>query len=425
MGLTRRLVTVVVLVLVGLVSFSATTIALDVRSLSGSSIVRQGGGTGLLAAGTYHNSNVSASFFSCCGSDGSTQIQLDVTHLVSKANPLVGPSTSTDQIQVSFFVDDFFSGIFANGCIIADRPSDFTVNQIQTFAQLNTTVLATTQTCFGQPLNGVTPPFVIDASWSMMGSTGQSVSQSTYSCGGYSTTTQSKSSGTSNGYATFSASFLNFSVPPIFGPSLFSSDQTIHAQGVAPDGCVLFGGKGAGPGAQQAGDFTSSSMSASMSVQPDDTSQQPFSVFVTSFTNTAKPLGKPTSTQSETDLNLFQFSFFQFVRDCWVIPPSDFTMASDLHTASLNVSIDTTTQACQQAINTGPSVFTINATWNATSPVGNFSNTSHGCISATQQQSAADATAVGSWPGTAASINDTNAFLNITNSTTHVTLGGC
>lgn len=431
MGLTRRVVAVFALTLAGLVAFSATTIAFDLRSLSRSGILHaggSGGGGGLLAAGVYHNSNVSASFFACCGSDGGTQVQLDVTHLDSTANPTVGPTTSTDEIDVNFSASDFFTGFFANGCIIADRASDFTVNPMMSFAQLNTTVLPSTRTCAGQPLNGVTPPFTINATWSMSVSPGQSTSVSTYSCGSYSTTTQSKSSGSFNGSATFSASFLNSPQPPAFGGvDLFSFDQTVHAQGVAPAGCILLGGKGSGgPGAQAPGDYNSSSMSASMSVQPDDPTQQPFSVFVTSFTSSAHPVGRPMSTQTETDLDLLQFSFFQVTQDCWVIPPADFSLASDLHTATLNVSIDTITPACQFTTNTGPSVFTISATWNATSPVANFSTNSHGChVSGVSQQSGAAATAVGSWPGTATSIIDTNAFLNITNSTSHVTPGGC
>jgi hypothetical protein len=429
MALVRRLAAIVSLVLVGLVAFSATTIAVDLRSLTRSSTLRQaGGGFGLLAAGTYQNSNVGAGFFACCGSDGATSFFLNVTHTKSLANPLVGSTTSTDEIDVNFSLNDFITGQFINGCIIADRSSDFTVNQLLSFAQLKTTVLGTTKTC--GPLTGVTPPFEMSATWSMSASTRQSTSLASYTCGGYSSDTQTSGSGSSNGSATFSATFLTSPIPPAFGSAfIFSFKQSIHVMGVAPDGCIPLGGKGAGPGpgGQAPGDYSSSSISASMSVQPDDPSQQPFSVFVTSFTNTAHPVGQPISTQSETDLNLFQFSFFQFVQECWVIPPADFTMASDLHTASLNVSIDTTTQACQFATNTGPSVFTINATWTATSPVANLSTTSQGgChVSGKAQQSAATATAVGSWPGTAASINDTNAFLSTNNSTTHVQPGGC
>jgi hypothetical protein len=428
MALVRRLAAIVSLLLVGLVAFSATTVAFDVRSLTRSSTLQQAGGGGLPAAGTYQNSNVSAGFYACCGSDGATSFYLNVTHTKSLANPLVGSTTSIDEIDVNFNLNDFFTGQFINGCIIADRSSDFTVNQLLSFAQLNTTVLATTRTCGGQLLTGVTPPFEISATWSMSGSTRQSTSLTSYACGGYSSDTQTSSSGSSNGSATFSATFLTAPMPPAFGSAgIFSFNQSIHVLGVAPDGCVPLGGKGAGPGPQAPGDYSNSSMSASMSVQPDDASQQPFSVFVTSFTNTAHPVGQPISTQSETDLNLFQFSFFQFVQDCWVIPPRDFTIASDLHAASLNVSIDTTTQACQFATNTGPSVFTISAEWTATSPVASLSITSQGgChVSGKAQQSAATATAVGSWPGTAASINDTNAFLSTSNSTTHVAPGGC
>jgi hypothetical protein len=423
MGLTKRLGAIIGLAAAGLVAFSATTIAFDLRPLAGASILGQP--TGLLAAGVYHNSNVNAGFFSCCGSDGGTQIDLGVTHLQSTANPSVGPSTSTNEVDVNFSVSDFFTGTFISGCFIADRVSDFTVNQMLSFAQLNTTVLATTQTCGGQPFVGVTAPFNITATFSMSASVGQSTSVATYACGGYSATTQTKSSGSSNGSATFAATFLGGPVLPVFGADLFSFDQTIHAQGAAADGCISLGGKGAGPGPQSPGDYTSSSMSASMSAQPDDGSQ-PFSISVSSFTNTAHPVGRPISTQTETDVNVFEFDFYQFIRDCWVIAPSDFSIASDLHTASLNVPVTETVGQCQGASNVGPSVQGITATWTPTSPLANFSINSQGChVSGTSAQTAATAHAVGSWPGTASSIDDVNAFLQTNSSTTHVTPGGC
>ena len=434
MALTRRLVAVVVLVLVGLVAFSATTIAFDVRSLSSGSILGKGGGGGggLPAAGNYTNSTVNASFFSCCAPDGSTQIQLNVSHDTFISKPLVGPTTSTDEVDVQFSVNDFSTGIFASGCIIPDGATDFTVNKSLTSAQLSTTVQATTKACQGQTINGVTPPFTLSATWVVSGPSSSSRGVGRYSCASYKSETQTTTGGSSNANATFAASFLTGGPVPITGANLFSFDQSIHAQGTPVDGCNPLGGKGAGPGPQGPGDYTNSSMSASTSIQPDDTSQQPFSVFVTSFTITAHPVGAPISTQTETDLNIFQFNFFQFVQDCWIIPAGDLAIATDLHAASLNVSIDTTTAACQFANNTGPSVFTINATWSATSPVASFSNTSQGgCggfhVVGMQHESSVTATATGAWPGTAASFTDTNAFVSTNNTTTHVqgTFAGC
>jgi len=434
MALTRRLIAVGVLVLVGLVAFAATTIAFDLRSPSSGSILGKGGGggNGLPAAGNYTSSTVFAGFFACCALDGSTQIQLTVSHDKFVSNPLVGPTTTTDEVDVQFNVSDFSTGLFASGCIIPDGATDFTVNQALTSAQLSTTVQATTKTCQGQTINGVTPPFTLAATWVVSGPTSSSTAVGRYSCARYTSETQTTSSGSSNANATFASSFLAGGPVPITGANLFSFDQSIHAQGTPLNGCTPLGGKGAGPGPQGPGTFTSSSMSASMSVQPDDATQQPFSVFVTSFTLTAHPVGAPISTQTETDLNIFQFNFFQFVQDCWVIPAGDLTIASDLHAASLKVSIDTTTPACPFHDNTGPTVFTINATWSATSPVANFSNTSQGgCggfhVAGTQRESSVTATATGAWPGTAASFTDTNAFVSTNNTTTHVqgTFAGC
>lgn len=392
-----------------------------------------GGGGGVLpAAGTYKNSDVNASFFSCCGSDGATQIQLFVDHTTSVSNPLVGPTTSTDEVDVDFSVTDYLAGTFVTGCIIPDNSSDFTVNQDFTSAQLTTDVLLTTRTCQGQTINGVTPPFTLNATWTAASAGRIDTSVARYSCGAYMNETQTRRSGGSNVSATFSASFLAAPVPSISGANLSGSSGSTHAQGIPAPGCEPLGGKGAGPGPQAPGNYTNTSVSASMSVQPDDTSQQPFSVFVTRFTNTAHPAGGPTSTQTETDLNVFQFSFFQFIRDCWVIAPADFTVASDLHTASLNVPISETAGQCQFANNTGPSVAGFSATWNATSPVSNLTNTSQGgCgtfhVAGTTTQSSVSANSTGTWPGTATAFTDTNSFIGTNDSSTHVqgTLTGC
>lgn len=434
MTFTRRLVAMVSLVLVGLLAFAVTTLAFDARGLSGVPIAGKGGGGGgpLPAAGNYTNSSINAGFFSCCAPDGSTQIQFSVTHDRFLSRPLGGPTTLTDEVDVSFSINNFSTGLFAVGCIIPDGATDFAVNSTVTSARLNTTVQPTTRLCQGQTLNGVTPPFTLSATWAPGGPTNSSTSVGRYSCARYTNETQTTNGGSSNMNATFAASFLPGGPVPITGADLFSFNQSIHAQGTPLNGCEPLGGKGAGGGPQGPGDYTNSSLSVSMSVQPDDTTQQPFDVFATSFTNTAHPVGAPISTQTETDLNIFQFTFPQFVQDCWVIPAGDLTVATDLHAAALNVSIDTTTPACQFANNTGPTVFTINATWSATSPVANFSNTSQGgCggfhAAGTQDESSVSATATGSWPGTAASFVDTNGFVTMNTTRTHIqgTFAGC
>jgi hypothetical protein len=435
MSWLRRLAIVVSLILAGLLSFTATTMAFEARGVGSTPILGKGGGGGggLPAAGNYQNSNVFAGFFLCCaGPSGTMQVSVDVSHNTSVSKPLAGPSTSTDEVDVQFYVNDYLSGLFVSGCIIPDGASDFTVNTSLTSATLNTTVQATTRTCLGQTLNGVTPPFTLSATWAVSGPTSSSQGVSKYSCGKYTSETQTSTGGSANATASFSASFLTASISPIDGGNLFSFSQSTHAQGVAADGCIELGGKGAGPGPQGPGTYTNSSMSASMQVQPDDTTQQPFGVFATSFTNTAHPVGGPISTQTETDLNLFQFSSPAFVQECWVMPAGDLTIAGDLHAASLNVSIDATTPACQSANNTGPSVLAINATWNATSPVATFSNTGQSScggfhVAGTVQGSGVTATATGSWPGTASAFTDTNAFLSINSTTSHQqgTFSGC
>lgn len=430
MSLTRRLLAVVALVLFGLVTFSATTVAFDLRSLSSSGVQGKGGGgggAGLPPAGNYQSGNVFAGIFLCCaGPTGTMQVSVNVSHQTSKSNPLVGPTTTTDEVDVFFSVNDFTSGVFISGCIIPDRSSDFAVNSKLTAATLSTTVQTTTQTCQGQTLNGVTPPFTLNATWAVAGAISSSSRVDKYSCASYTSETQTSGGGSSNASASFSASFLSAPISTTGGANLFSNSQFTHAQGTPPAGCIGLGGKGAGPGPQVAGNYTNSSMSAFMQVQPDDATQNPFSVSVTSFTNTAHPVGAPISTLTETDLNFFQFNFFQFVQDCWVVPASDVAIAPDLHTASLNASIDSNTPACQNANNTGlPATFTISATWTATSPLADFSNVSQGgCgsvhTSGTQHGSGVTATATGVWPGVAASFTDPNAFMSTNNSNLHI-----
>src|SRR6266705_2104880 len=104
MTLTRRLVAMSSLVLVGLLAFAATTMAFDARGLTSVPIGAKGGGGGgpLPAAGNYTNSSVSASFFSCCGPDGSTQIQLFVGHNNFLSRPLGGSSNANATFAASF-----------------------------------------------------------------------------------------------------------------------------------------------------------------------------------------------------------------------------------------------------------------------------------------------------------------------------------
>jgi hypothetical protein len=435
MAILTRLVAIISLVLVSLVAFAATTVAFDIRSLAGASFqsgLPGPGANGLPAAGTYKNSNLNASFFTCCGSDGATNLQLFVQDSASVSNPVVGPTTSTDEVDVQFSLTDYLAGLFIGGCIIPDHPSDFTVNSTATSAQLNTTVLATTKTCAGQTLNGLTPPFTLNATWTAASAGRTDTALTRYTCGAYRNESQGTSTGGSNVTATFSASFLTAPLPPIPQANLSSASGSTHAQGTADPGCQQLGGKGAGPGPQAAGDYTTQSTSAAMSIQPDDTSQPSFSVFATSFTNTAHPVRGPVSTQTETDLNIFQFSFFQPVRDCWVIAPGDFTVASDLHTATLNVPITEAPGQCQFATNIGPSVQGISATWVATTPLASFTRTSQGgCgtfhVAGTTAQTSVNASASATWPGIAAEATDANSFIGTNNSVTHVqgTLTGC
>ena len=435
MTLMKRLVAMVSLVLAGMLAFAGTSFALDARSVAEGAALGKGpgpGGNGLPPAGTYQSSFVDASFFACCDPDGALQIQLFVERSTTVSNPVVGPTTSTDEVDVQFYISDYLTGTFADGCIIPDNASDFTTNSKFTSAQLNTLVQPTTRTCQGQTVNGAPPSFRLTATWTAAAAARIDTSLSRYSCGSYTSETQTTRRGGANVTATFSADFLPVQVPPIGGANLSGSSGSGHAQGTADPGCQELGGKGAGPGPQGPGDYTNTSISVSTFFQPDDTSQQSISIFATRFTNTAHPVGGPISTLAETDLNVFQFTFPEPIRDCWIIAPSDFSVASDLHTASLNVPVDETVGQCQFASNIGPAVQGISLTWNATSPMAVTKVTSQGgCgsfhVAGTTALSAVTAVTTGSWPGVAASITDNNSFVGTNASTTHVqgTFTGC
>lgn len=424
MRLFRRLALAVSMLVCLSVAFTAAAIATEADMTAGSlSILGKGGpgGPGLLPAGNYVNTNVFAGFNLCCSGP---QLNINVDATTNVSNPLVGPSTSQSEVDVNFQACDFVSGVCGAGCFIPDGASDFTFSS--TSAVLKTTVTDTTAACQGNPVTGFTRPFTVNVTWTAAGSSFSSSSVGRYACGGYRSETRTTNSGSTATNATATTSLFPGSTFTISGANLSSFDQRIHAQGTPLDACSQLGGKGAGGGPLAAGNYRFVSQQASLSIFPSDPSQPPLNVFVTTFTNVSSPAGGLTTTQNETDLNIFQATFPQSISGCFIIPSSAFTIGSGLQSASLHASIDPTTQPCPQSINTGlPASFTADVTWTGNGPVANFStNGTFSCASlhtvASSSQSFINATATGGVSGVADSFSTNQAFIGTGDSTTHV-----
>lgn len=349
MQLIKRLPLIVPIVLVAQIVFGVTSSAFQP-------------GSGLLAAGNYQITTQSADYFSCC----SPAFSVNVTDTTTVANPLVGPSTTTRETDVSIFVSG--GTTFGGGCFIAG-PSDFVTNGLSS-AVLNTAFdPTTTQACENRPVSF--PAFTLNASWSGNGPVGTTRKVSTYSCAGYSADVQASSS---NSHATAGAasSLLGGATIPAESGGLGTIDQHVSAHGVALDACSPLGlgggGKGAGPGPIGNGGFEFMNQSAGANIPGGFVS-------LFSFTNVSRPTGTPPSTLSETDLSIV--SFFPFVRLCFVLQaPNTFAFGSGLSSASVHAVIDQSTPACPHSDNGFFSPFTVDLTWTGTGPLASIRNTS-------------------------------------------------
>ncbi len=355
----RRLTLLVSIVASGLVAFAVTPQA------SGMLLAQ-----GLLAAGNYHITTQRADYFTCCGDPSQPSFSVDITDTTTTSNPLVGSSTMTQETDVFVNACGGPNFICGGGCFIPDNASDFTLSSDLQSAALDTTVTPDTKSCQGFPVTLPTP-FTINVTWTGVGPLGSGRNLSTYACGAYSSETQTFfASNTTT--ATGSTSLFTGSFPAT-GSGVGTSDQRSHAQGIALDSCPLLGAKGAGPGPQAPGNHSFASQSASVNIIPSDPSLPQLFLNAVRFTNVSQPTGTAPSTDSETNVNIFSFSPFNFVADCFVIPSGEFTIASGLSSASLHAVIDTNTPVCQGFTNSPlPFPLTIDITWTGTGPVASL-----------------------------------------------------
>src|ERR1700674_2683858 len=428
MVLLRRLALMVSMLICVSISFTAAALVTEAHIAAGSSIQGKGGpppGGGLPPAGTYHNTNVFANYAFLSG----PQLSVNVNDTTNIADPRVGPDTSQHEVDVNFQACDFTTpGVCGAGCFIPDGAHDWTFSANLSTATLKTTVTPTTLPCPGQPpVTGLTRPFSVNVTWTAVGQSNKSSNTGRYTCDGYKSTTLTTTNGNTAVNATGSTS-LFLGTFPVTNASLNSFAQRISAQGTPLDTCNPLGGKGAGPGPLAAGKFHFVSQSANLTIIQADPTLPPINMFVTRFTNTSNPKGAPSTTLHETDLNIFESGSFGFTGGCFVIPASAFTFASNLQSASVHASIDSTTPPCPQTSPPSglPVSFTVNATWTGTGPIASLRiNSTSDCgnfhVALSGSETTRNATASGGISGIADPFTTTQASLGTGDSTFHVT----
>jgi hypothetical protein len=131
------------------------------------------------------------------------------------------------------------------------------------------------------------------------------------------------------------------------------------------------------PGSLLAGEYQNSGRQARFDATTPDNLQ--VSLFVTDGTHAVKLRDGTSSSSHTTELNFsisgFGVNGYVNVQACYLISPTDFTIASDLSSATLKSDITTANQSCGP-VNTLAPPFGVNVTWTGTGPVGNSRGTS-------------------------------------------------
>ena len=120
-----------------------------------------------------------------------------------------------------------------------------------------------------------------------------------------------------------------------------------------------------------AGIYDFAGSSASFETSPFDSSQPFIQISVTTENDTSMPQSQPKTTTTNDQLS-YNYSFFDgtdylYGNGCVVLNPSDFTLASNLQTATLATTITTDSATC--GYQNGPLPLTIDVTWSASTPV--------------------------------------------------------
>ena len=194
-------------------------------------------GNGLLGAGNYHITTLSADYFFCCGDPSLPSLSVDVTETTTVAHPVVGPSTTTHETDVFINSCGGANFICGGGCFMPDGATDFISSGLSSAALKTAFDPTKTRSCQDAPVS--LPAFTINVTWSGTSPVASVNKVSAYSCVGYNAEVLTLNS---NATATASASF-SLAAGSIAAQTggLGKTDQRWHAHGVAQDACSSLG----------------------------------------------------------------------------------------------------------------------------------------------------------------------------------------
>src|SRR5258708_1353869 len=142
-----------------------------------------------------------------------------------------------------------------------------------------------------------------------------------------------------------------------FTVAAIATDAQIAGPGLAAQGQ---GGGGPLP----AGNYHFTTFRADYSLSAGPPAFQTISLNINGSTQRSNPLVGPSTFTSETDVSFNIFDGSTYERGCFILSsPSDFTLSSDVLSASLHTTITSATAPCADAFNITPLPLTIDVTW--------------------------------------------------------------
>jgi hypothetical protein len=319
--------------------------------------------TGDLAAGTYSNNSIEAALSFYSPTDGSG-LNIDVNQRVDVARPTGGVSTTTRSTTINIQAFGSFSGF---GCYNLS-PGEFTFDGGLTGATLRTTVTDTTTTCDGQP-GQIPTPFTVAARWTGNGPVTTSQQLMTEVCLDYRVVSTFVQKNAPQDTVAVFTPFFPDPLTTIDGGVLRPTSRSSLVTGPTHDTCPEQPGAVAGgAGPLNAGDYTTVSKEANVSVFTDTLQ---FGVDLVDNIQYSKPITGPTTISHEKDVRLTVFSGGQYGAGCFVLKPSDYSF-NGVKSAAINATFTSATPTCDGLPATIPLPQTLNVVWTQTRPVSNF-----------------------------------------------------
>ena len=322
---------------------------------------------GTIAAGEYTNTSNQAGFFTF---GGSANFDLFVIDASGVAAPKGAPRTTSHSTRV--FIDAFGPTVFGNGCYEVSA-GDFSFGSGT--ASLHTMITNLNGTCGGPPAT-LPLPFTIDASWTGNAPVTSGRSQNNFDCGSYGLQEMLTNQ--------FQGAAATVAVSPLFADTfsapqdqlLRTDKETIHAEGVQPDGCQPAPGIPGGAGPPPAGDYSNKLVLATASSYDPTTGQFAFFT-VTDSAQVSTPRGGSTTNTNQFQVNFNINANGTFAFGCYELTPADFT-DNGVSSATLSLNIDQNTPVCPFAQPNLSLPQTLAITWSGVAPVaperstGNF-----------------------------------------------------